>query len=71
MDTKTYKKDFSSIGVRMLISTAIILLVQIGTQTFALTLFPQWQNHFNILLALSMVAPLCSGLSDRLCDNAE
>ncbi len=55
MDTKTYKKDFSSIGVRMLISTAIILLVQIGTQTFALTLFPQWQNHFNILLALSMV----------------
>lgn len=55
MNTKAYKKEFSSIGIRMLISTAVILLLQIGTQSFALTLFPQWQDNFTILLAVTMV----------------
>lgn len=55
MNTKAYKKEFSSIGIRMLISTAVILLLQIGTQSFALTLFPQWQDNFTILLTVTMV----------------
>ena len=55
MNTNTYKKDFSDIGIRMLISSAVIILLQIGTQAFALTLFPQWQENFNILLAVTMV----------------
>lgn len=55
MNTKTYKKDFSSIGIRMLISTAVILLLQIGTQSFVLTLFPQWQDNLTILLVVTMV----------------
>lgn len=55
MNTQAYKKDFSGIGIRMLISTAVILLLQIGTQSFALTLFPQWQNNLTILLVVTMV----------------
>lgn len=55
MNTKTYKKDFSGIGIRMLISTAVILLLQIGAQSLALTLFPQWQNDLTILLVVTMV----------------
>lgn len=55
MNTNAYKKDFSSIGIRMLISTAVILLLQIGAQSLALTLFPQWQNDLTILLVVTMV----------------
>ena len=55
MNTNTYKKDFSDIGIRMLISTAVITLLQLGAQTFALTLFPEWRDNFNILLAVTMV----------------
>ena len=55
MDTKAYKKDFSSIGIRMLISTVLILLLQIGAQTLALSVFPQWQENFTILLAVTML----------------
>lgn len=55
MNTQAYKKDFSGIGIRMLISTAVILLLQIGAQSFALTLFPQWQNNLTILLVVTMV----------------
>lgn len=55
MDTKAYKKDFSSIGIRMLISTVIILALQIGVQKLALTLFPQWQDNFTILLCVTMI----------------
>lgn len=55
MNTNTYKKDFSDIGIRMLISTAVITLLQLGAQTFALTLFPEWRDNFNILLTVTMV----------------
>lgn len=55
MDTKAYKKEFSSIGFRMLISTVLILLLQIGAQTLALALFPQWQDNFTILLVVTML----------------
>lgn len=55
MDTKAYKKEFSSIGIRMLISTVVILLLQLGTQAVALSLFPQWKDNFTILLVVTML----------------
>lgn len=55
MNTNVNKKDFSDIGIRMLISTAIIFLLQIGAQKLALSLFPQWQENLTILLAVTMV----------------
>lgn len=55
MDTKAYKKEFSSIGIRMLISTVIILVLQVGVQAIALSLFPQWQDNFTILLTVTML----------------
>lgn len=55
MNTKAYKKDFSGIGIRMLISTAVILLLQIGAQQLALSLFPQLQDNFTILLIVTML----------------
>lgn len=55
MDTKAYKKEFSSIGIRMLISTVIILALQVGVQALALSLFPQWQDNFTILLTVTML----------------
>lgn len=55
MNTKAYKKEFSGIGIRMLISTAVILLLQIGIQRFALARFPQWQDNLTILLVVTMV----------------
>lgn len=54
MHTNNYKKDFSNIGIRMLISTAVILLIQTYAQAFALRLFPQWQDNITILLAVTM-----------------
>lgn len=55
MDTNVNKKDFSGIGFRMLISTAVILLLQYGAQTLALLLFPQWQDNMNALLVVTML----------------
>ena len=55
MNTRTYKKDFSEIGIRMLISTAIIFLLQTGVQIIVLALFPQWQDNFTILLIVTML----------------
>lgn len=55
MSTNVNKKDFSGIGIRMLASTAIISLLQLGAQKLALWLFPQWQENFTILLVVTMV----------------
>ncbi|MCX4340277.1 MAG: type II CAAX endopeptidase family protein [Lachnospiraceae bacterium] len=54
-DYKAYKKDFSSIGIRMLISTVIVLAIQTGASALALALFPQWQDNLAILLVVTMV----------------
>lgn len=56
-DYKAYKKEFSSIGIRMLISTVVILALQTGASAILLTLFPQWQGNFAITLVITM-APL-------------
>lgn len=55
MNTNVTRKDFSNIGVRMLISTVIIFLLQIGSQTLALSLFPQWRENLTILFAVTML----------------
>lgn len=55
MNTNVNKKDFSNIGIRMLISTAIIFLLQIGALKLALWLFPQWQENSTILLVVTML----------------
>lgn len=54
-DYKAYKKEFSGIGIRMLISTVVVLLLQTGTQAVALSLFPQWKDNFTIVLTVTMV----------------
>lgn len=54
-DYKAYKKDFSGIGIRMLISTVIVLAIQTGASVLALALFPQWQDNFTMLLVVTMV----------------
>ncbi len=54
-DYKIYKKDFSSIGIRMLISTVVILALQTGASALMLALFPQWQGNFAIALTVTMV----------------
>lgn len=56
-DYKAYKKEFSSIGIRMLISTVVILALQSGASAILLTLFPQWADNFVITLVITM-APL-------------
>lgn len=54
-DYKAYKKEFSGIGIRMLISTVIILALQSGASAILLTLFPQWQGNFAITLVITML----------------
>lgn len=54
-DYRTYKKDFSSIGIRMLISTIIVLALQSGASAIALALFPQLQDNITVLLVVTMV----------------
>lgn len=55
MNTTVNKKDFSSIGIRVLISTVIIFLLQIGAQKLALSLFPQWRENLTILFVVTML----------------
>lgn len=55
MNTNVNKKDFSGIGIRMLISTVIILVLQIGAQSLFLPFFPQWQENSTILFVVTML----------------
>lgn len=61
MDTKTYKKEFSSIGIRMLIGTIIITALQVGVQTVALLIVPEWKDNITMLLVVTMVPLYCLG----------
>lgn len=54
-DYKVYKKEFSGIGIRMLISTVVIIALQSGASAILLTLFPQWADNFVITLVITMV----------------
>lgn len=55
METKAYKKDFSRIGWRMLISTILITMIQTGSQALVLMLKPEWAANTDIMFAATMV----------------
>lgn len=55
METKEYKKDFSNLGWKMLISTILIFAIQIGCQQLAIVLKPEWAENYDIMFAVSMV----------------
>lgn len=55
METKAYKKDFSRIGRKMIISTILILAIQIGCQQLVILLKPEWVENYDIMFAVGMV----------------
>lgn len=55
MGTKAYKKDFSSLGWRMVISTVVIYGIQIAGQYIILLINADWIDNMNILLAATMI----------------
>lgn len=55
METKVQKKDFSSLGLRMLIGAVLIVAVQMLSQTVILGNKPGWADNFNIVLAVTMI----------------
>lgn len=55
METKMQKKDFSSLGLRMLIGAVLITAVQLISQGAVLGNKPEWADNFNIVLAVTMV----------------
>ncbi|MBO5472426.1 MAG: CPBP family intramembrane metalloprotease [Lachnospiraceae bacterium] len=57
METKACKKDFSRIGWRMLVSTILITMIQMGCQSLVLMFKPEWAENSDIMLA-AVMAPL-------------
>lgn len=55
MDTKAYRKEFSGLGLRMLVSAVIINGLQIASQLVLIFAKPEWASNINILLAFTMV----------------
>lgn len=55
MGAKAYKKDFSSLGWCMVISTVVIYGIQIAGQFIALAINADWIDNMDILLAASMI----------------
>lgn len=55
MEIRTYKKDFSSLGLRMLIAAVAIFGVQIVSQYVVLWIRPEWIKDMNIMLAATMI----------------
>ncbi len=55
MEIKAYKKDFSSLGLRMLLAAVAIFGVQIVSQYVVLWIRPEWINDINIMLAATMI----------------
>lgn len=55
MGTKAYKKDFSSLGWRLVISTVLIYGIQIASQFIVLSINADWIEDMNILLAATMI----------------
>lgn len=55
METKIQKKDFSSLGLRMLIGAVIITAVQMISQGAVLGNRPEWADNMNIVLAVTMI----------------
>ena len=55
MDTKEYRKEFSGLGLRMLVCAVIINGVQIISQFVLLLVKPDWASDINIVLAFTMI----------------
>lgn len=55
METKMQKRDFSSLGLRMLVGAALITAVQMISQAAVLGNRPDWANNINIVLAVTMI----------------
>lgn len=55
MDTVMYRKEFSGVGLRMLIGTAVVLGIQIMAQFFLLFVDVEWAQNINIVLAAIMI----------------
>ena len=55
MEAKMQKKDFSSLGLRMIIGAVLITTVQLISQGAVLGNRPDWANNMNIVLAVTMI----------------
>lgn len=55
MDTEAYRKEFSGVGLRMLVGTVVILVVQIIAQIFLLLVNVELAQNMNIVLAATMI----------------
>ena len=55
MYTQMYRKEFSGIGLRMLISAFIIYGIQIMAQLFLIMVNIEWARNMNIVLAATMI----------------
>lgn len=61
MDTEAYRKEFSGVGLRMLIGTVVILVIQIIAQVFLLLINAEWAWNMNIVLAATMIPTYALG----------
>ena len=55
MDAKACKKDFSGLGLRMVIGAVLIYGVQIAGEYIALSINAEWIDNMNIMLAAMMI----------------
>lgn len=61
METVVYRKEFSGIGLRMLIGTILILGIQIIAQILLLLFNVKWVRNMNIVLAATMIPTYALG----------
>ena len=55
MNTEIYRKEFSGVGLRMLICAIVIFGIQIIAQLFLLFVNAEWAQNMNIVLAVTMI----------------
>lgn len=61
METKDMKKDFSSIGGRMLLGALIIMALQILCQSIVIMIRPEWAENYTIMLASTLLPLYIAG----------
>lgn len=55
MEKKEMKKEFSRIGMVMVIASILITVLQVAGQSLILTINPDWIENYDVLVAASMV----------------
>lgn len=55
MEKKQIKKEFSRIGITMAIAAIGITILQVGGQTLALMIRPEWEENYDILVTAGML----------------